>query len=215
MLYYFILVIIVPFFFLCLPTRVIGKKFVKNIKNNSAIFSCNHQTMNDPIILKIRVNFKFKFIAKDSLFKNKLSNWFLRKLGAYPIKRGGNDIQAVKQTLTNLKENNHIVIFPEGTRVKEGESGEFKNGLALMALKSDCYVIPAVFRKRTRLFVFNTLLIGKPFKFSDIEKFRDVKPTKEILNEASEYLSNITNNLKTIKIKDYKKQVKKELLEFK
>jgi 1-acyl-sn-glycerol-3-phosphate acyltransferase len=193
-----------------LPTKVIGKKLYKKTQNKATIFACNHQTNNDAIIIKARVNLRFKFIAKASLFKNKFIGWIFRGLGGYPVNRGGNDIKAVKTTLEHLKNNRHLVIFPEGTRVKPDESVEYKNGLALFALKTDCYVVPSVFRKRTRAFVFNKLVIGEPFKFSDMEEFKNVKPTKEVLNRASEVLQDKMNYLKSVDLKEYKKQIKEK-----
>ena len=202
--------ILAPLVFIFLPTRIIGKKYVKPVKKQAAITSCNHQSNGDPIILKARVNTAYKLMAKESLFKNKLCAWYISKLGAYPVKRGQNDISAVKKTLGYLKNNKHLAIFPEGTRVKEGDKAELKNGLVMFALKSDCYVIPAIFRKKPRVFRFNTLLIGKPFKFSDIEEFKDKKIDKELMDRASEILSSKMQYLKQVDIKEYKKLVKEE-----
>ena len=203
-------ILFIPYIYLCLPTRVIGKKLYKKTKGKSAIFACNHQSNNDAIIIKARISLRFKFMAKASLFKNKFMGWIFKGLGGYPINRGGNDIKAIKTTLDHLKNNRQIVIFPEGTRVQPDESVEYKNGLALFALKTDCYVVPSVFRKRTKPFVFNKLVIGEPFKFSDMEEFKDVKPTKEVLNRASEILQEKMNYLKNINLKEYKKQIKEK-----
>ena len=200
-----------PWVFIILPTRIIGKKYVKSVKKSSAITSCNHQSLGDPIVLKARVNTSYKLMAKDSLFRKKFTGWYLTKLGAYPVKRGENDIGVVRKTLGYLKDNKHLVIFPEGTRSKTEEMSELKNGLVMFALKSDCYVIPAIFRKKPRPFVFNTLLIGKPFKFSEMEEFKDKKVDKELMAKASEILSDKMKYLKEVDIKEYKKLVKADL----
>ncbi|MGN0961733.1 MAG: lysophospholipid acyltransferase family protein [Christensenellales bacterium] len=189
MLYWILWIILAPFIFILLPTRVIGRKYYKLTKKKATIFATNHQSLNDPIVLKVRVNPNFKLMAKSSLFKTKFTNWFLRKLGAYPVNRGGNDITAVKTSLTHLKNNKHLVIFPEGTRGNAGDLNNLKDGVATFALKTDCYVVPAIFKKKPRVLSFNTLLIGKPFKFSDFEEFKGVKATKEIIQKASEILS--------------------------
>ena len=207
MAYFFIWIIVAPILWLILPTRIIGKKFIRKVKKDAAIFSCNHQTMNDPLIIKSRYP-RTKCMAKSGLFKNKFSNWLFRTIGAYPVDRGGNDIQAVKTTLKHLKNNKKVLIFPEGTRVKEGEDVQLKNGVVMFALKTDCYVVPMIFKKRTNAFVFNTLLVGEAFKFSNYEEFKDVKPTKEVLEKASNLLAEKMQYLKDISIKDYKKQLK-------
>lgn len=210
MRFWVLFILLIPYIYLCLPTKVIGKALYKKTKGKSAIFACNHQTNNDAIIIKARVNKKFKFLAKASLFKNKFLGWIMRGLGAYPINRGENDIQAVKTTLNYLKNDKQIVIFPEGTRVKSDESAEYKNGLVMFALKTDSYVVPSVFRKKTKPFVFNKLVIGEPFKFSDMEEFKDVKITKEVLNRASEILHEKMAYLKTVDLKEYKKLIKEK-----
>lgn len=208
MIFWISWIILAPLACIILPTRVIGKKYIKSVKKSAAITSCNHQSIGDPIILKAKVNTGYKLMAKDSLFKKKLAGWYLTKLGAYPVKRGENDIGVVRKTLGYLKENKHLVIFPEGTRSKSEEMAELKNGLVMFALKSDCYVIPAIFRKKPRPFVFNTLLIDKPFKFSDMEEFKDKKVDKELLAKASEILSAKMKYLKEVNIKEYKQLVK-------
>ena len=52
-------------------------------------------------------------------------------MGMYPINRQQNDIQAVKKTLSLLKNDKAICIFPEGTRIPDTEMNEAKNGVAL------------------------------------------------------------------------------------
>ncbi len=205
------LILVVPLIFIILPTRIIGKKYLKQTKGKATIISCNHQSNFDPVVLKARVNPNCKIMAKDTLFKNKFLGWYLKKLGGYPVKRGENDIGVVKKTLTYLRQNNHLVIFPEGTRGKTGDLAELKNGLVMFALKSDCYVVPVVFKKKPKLFIFNTLLIGKPFKFSEIEGFKGMKIDKVLMDNASDILSEKMQFLKDINIKDYKKLLKADL----
>lgn len=208
MIYWILWILCAPWVALFFPTRVIGKKYYKATKGEKTIFSANHQSLNDPIILKVRVNPNFKLMAKDSLFKNKLFGSVLRKLGAYPVNRGGNDIEAVKTTLGYLKKNKHVVIFPEGTRIDDGDMDALKDGVATFAMKTDSYVVPAIFKKKPRFFSFNSILIGKPFKFSDFEEFRGVKVTKELIQKGSKLLSEKLKYLKELSPKEYKKIIK-------
>lgn len=203
-------IILAPLCYIFYPTRIIGKKYYKITKKNGTIFTSNHQSLIDPIILKARVNPNFKMMAKHTLFKSKFSNKFLRMLGAYPVNREGGDISAVKNSLNYLKNNKHLVIFPEGTRGNSGELNALKDGVATFALKTDCYVVPSIFKKKPKFLSFNTLLIGKPFKFSDYDEFKDAKITKELTHRASEILTERLNFLKNITSKEYKKIIKKE-----
>ena len=214
MLNWLFAVIVYPIVYFFLPTKIVGKKFLKSAKKQPAIYSANHQSNNDPIIIKYRVNWFARFMGKVDLFKKKIVGGFFKKIGVYPVNRGGNDIESVKYTLKLLKNKKNIVIFPEGTRVKEGESQEYKNGLVFFALKTDCLVVPMVFRKKPRFFRFNKLVIGEPFRFSQIPEFQGIgKPDKEKLNQASTYLTEKMKYLKEVDIKEYKKEVKQKLKE--
>jgi len=210
-MYWIMWVLVYIGMFFGIPTRTIGKKYLKNIKKDSAIISYNHQSNYDAVLIKAKVVPTAKMMAKSSLFKGKFVSWFLKSLGAYPVNRGANDIQAVKTTLKYLKDGKKIGIAPEGTRVKEGESVEFKNGLVSFALKTDSYIVPLIFRKPTKLFKSNTILIGKPFKFSEIDGFKDVKLDKDVLNRATVVLEEKMNYLKNVNIKEYKEIIKEDL----
>lgn len=208
MIFWICWLIVVPFVLILFPTKVCGRKYLKMTKKQATIYCANHQTNNDAVILKAKVMPRAKIMAKKSLFKFKPFGWLLKKFGAYPVDRGGNDISSVKYTLKILKENKKLLLFPEGTRIKNADAIDIKNGAVMFALKTDSYVVPTYFRKITMPFVFNKYLIGKPFKFSDMEEFKDKKIDKELLDKASEYLVSKMKELKEIDYKEYKKQYK-------
>lgn len=214
MILWICIILIFPFVLMLFPTKIYGKKYLKKVKKKAAIFASNHQTNNDVIILKSRICPNSKIMAKNSLFKNKIGGFFLRKFGGYPVDRGGNDITAIKTTLKILKNNKQILLFPEGTRMKNAEEINVKNGLSLFAIKTDCYVVPMCFRKNTMPFVFNKLMIGKPFKFSEYTECSSGKTDKETLETASRILEEKMQYLRAVSIKDYKleyKEYKKKL----
>lgn len=211
MIYWILWVLLAPWVALFFPTKVIGKKYYKATKGKKTILASNHQSLADPILLKVRVNPNFKLMAKNSLFNNKLFGSLLRKMGAYPVNRGGNDIEAVKTTLGHLKKNKHVVIFPEGTRIDDGDMEALKDGVATFAMKTDSYVVPAIFKKKPRFLSPNSILIGKPFKFSDYEEFKGVKITKELIQKGSQILAEKLKFLKEISPKEYKKMIKQDL----
>lgn len=211
-LFYILWLIVCPLLVIFCPTKIIGKKYLKQVKNQASIFTCNHQSNFDPVILKCRVNKKFKIMAKESLFRGKFKNWFFRSVvGAYPVNRGDNDVTAIKTTLKYLKDKKSLLIFPEGTRNKDGNMSQFKTGVVMFAIKTNAFVIPSAFQKCPRLFRRNKLLIGKPFKFSDIDGFDDGKIDKDSLEKATKVLYDKIKYLKEVDYKEYKKQVILEL----
>lgn len=210
MIFWIAWIIMCPIVAIFWPTKIIGKHYLKKVKKQSAIFCSNHQTNSDAIIYKVKVKTNVKIMAKKSLFKSKIGGWFLKKCGAYPVDRGGNDINAVKTTLKYLKDKKHVLIFPEGTRIQNADALSLKTGVVTFALKTDSYIVPTCFKKVTKAFVRNQLIVGKPFRFSDMEEFKDKKIDKELISKANEVLSNKMNGLKNINVKEYKKQIKNE-----
>lgn len=162
------------------PTKVIG---IKNIpKKGKFIFCCNHQSNKDILVLGTRIiRRRFKYMAKEELFKNKLVGAVLKGLGGYPIKRGEADLKAIKQTLGYLKDEKAVCIFPEGTRMETTEANEVKDGAIVFALRSKSPIIPACIVRFPKVFRRNKLVIGEPFNLSEMEEFKDKKPTPELI----------------------------------
>lgn len=86
MFFYFWLIVLYIPLLLIYPCRVIGKKNLP--KKGRLIFSANHQTLNDPIIIAYKLcKRRFRFMAKAPLFKNKIAGAILKGMGAYPVNK--------------------------------------------------------------------------------------------------------------------------------
>jgi glycerol-3-phosphate dehydrogenase (NAD(P)+) len=81
-------------------------------------------------------------VAKRELFDNRLIGWFLNCLGAFPVRRGESDEEAVATAMAVLARGDAVVIFPEGTRIRKDGLGTPKRGVARMALESGAPVVP-------------------------------------------------------------------------
>ncbi len=186
----FYIILIIAFIPCCLifPTKLVGKKNLP--KKGKVILACNHQSNCDaPILIYKLSKRRIYFMAKEELFKNKFFGWFLKKMGAFSVKRGANDINAIKTTLTHLKKGHAVCLFPEGSRLVSSEKNELKNGTAMMALKTASPIVPTYFIKKTKPFTKNILVLGKPFVLNEMEMFKDKKIDKELLDEASKIIS--------------------------
>lgn len=116
---------------------------VENIPQDRAlVMASNHRSYADPVILTMPMKKPVTYMAKEELFKNKLFGWFIRKLGAFPVKRGTGDMQVIDDAVDILESGRHLVIFPEGTRSKDGKVGKGKTGVALIAARSGADVLP-------------------------------------------------------------------------
>lgn len=115
----------------------------ENIPQDRAlVMASNHRSYADPVILTMPMKKPVTYMAKEELFKNKLFGWFITKLGAFPVKRGGGDMQVIDDSVAILESGRHLVIFPEGTRSKDGKVGKGKTGVALIAARSGADVLP-------------------------------------------------------------------------
>lgn len=115
----------------------------ENIPQDRAlVMASNHRSYADPVILTMPMKRPVTYMAKEELFKNRLFGWFITKLGAFPVKRGGGDMQVIDDSVAILNSGRNLVIFPEGTRSKDGKVGKGKTGVALIAAKSGADVLP-------------------------------------------------------------------------
>lgn len=114
------------------PVTIIGRE---NLPEHGALLCPNHNSNWDPVLvaLKVPVNYRLHIMAKKELFCNKVFDWVLRKLGAFPVDRGEGDIEAVKTALKAIKSGDNLLIFPEGTRVEHEGALPAKGGVAVIA----------------------------------------------------------------------------------
>lgn len=110
----------------------------------SAIVVSNHVNYLDPMAMGALSPRALHFMAKEELFSNPVAGWILRKLGAFPVRRGRGDRRAIRHALQLLEEGKVLAMFPEGTRSETGELMELQRGAALLALKSGAPVVPMV-----------------------------------------------------------------------
>lgn len=124
--------------------KVFGKENLphKNGIKGGYIIACNHQEYSDPPLIAAVIKSKFSFMAKSELFKNKLFAWLIRKCGAFPVERGAGDNAAIDKAISDIESGRAFVIFPEGTRSKDGNIARAKSGIAVIAGKANAPVLP-------------------------------------------------------------------------
>ena len=130
-----------PLFRLFLRMEVFGRENIP--EEGPVVIASNHLSLLDPPILGAAATRKIHFMAKSELFKPAWFGALIRKLGAFPVKRGEMDREAIKTGLTILKENKVLAVFPEGTRSKDGELGRAGGGAFMMGIKRKAKIVPA------------------------------------------------------------------------
>jgi len=171
------------FFFLFYRVKIIGLDNVP--KEGAAILCANHVGEMDMFFIGYKVKRLVRYMAKSELFKIPILSPLIKFLGAFPVKRGKADVEAIKTALRLLDEGHIVGIFPEGTRLKnkKGKTVKAKPGAALLAQKSGAPILPVAVEGKYRPFSKIKIVFGKPFSL-DLDK--DKKYTNNELVVISE-----------------------------
>ena len=102
----------------------------------------NHMSNADPPVLVSSIPRMLHFMAKEGLYRYPVASSFLMAVGTHPTKREGFDLAAVRWNLDLLREEQAIVLFPEGTRSRGGGMNRGKPGVAYIHAKSGAPVLP-------------------------------------------------------------------------
>lgn len=148
------------------PVTAVGAENVP--AEGKAIVCANHQSGQDPMILAVHIRRKIRFMAKKEIFSFKPLGWLMDAVGAFPVARGENDLNAIRTSFKLLNEGNVLGIFPEGKRFSDGEMHAAKNGVSMIALRSGAPVIPAYIVGNYKPFRRMRLVVGKPVDLSDL-----------------------------------------------
>lgn len=145
------------------PVRVEG---LEDLPDGGVLLCPNHSSNWDPVLvaLKVPVNYRLHIMAKKELFCNKVFDWVLRKLGAFPVDRGEGDIEAVKTALKAIKSGDNLLIFPEGTRVEHEGALPAKGGVAVIGIRSGAQFVPVYVEGNKRLFRRTRIIFGQAYR---------------------------------------------------
>ena len=113
-------------------------------RHTPLILVANHQGAADIPVLLAYLPVRFRFAIKKELFKIPIFGWYLRQAGYFPIDRQVilSAYKTLDQIIGILKAGESVMIFPEGTRSRDGSLGKFKRGSLMAALKSGAPVMP-------------------------------------------------------------------------
>lgn len=162
-LYVILVTLLKPIMALLFPHKVVG---LENFPKGPALLCANHASGWDPILIAMCIPKKIglAFMSKEELFKIPVVGCLIRKVGAFPVKRGGNDLAAMKTALKTLTDGNYLMIFPEGTRVEKKGDAEAKGGVAVLATRTGAPMVPIYCGGKHKLFRRTTVVIGEPYR---------------------------------------------------
>ena len=164
--------------------RVIGRE---NVPKEGRLMICaNHSGMADPIWIyfALKLGHVPRIMAKQEVMKVPVLGQMLKFFGVFGVDRDSTDINAVKTALRCLNDEQQILVFPEGTRVKPGTFVEPKRGAVTLAARTNAPVLPVYLTANRRPFSPLTCVIGQPY----LLQFEGKRATDEDLRKCSEDL---------------------------
>jgi 1-acyl-sn-glycerol-3-phosphate acyltransferase len=106
------------------------------------ILASNHASFLDPPLVGAGVRRDINYLARESLFRFPVSGWILRHWNSVPVDREGGGARGLKAILDRLLQGGAIILFPEGTRTRDGKLQPARSGIGLTVIKSNAPVVP-------------------------------------------------------------------------
>lgn len=120
--------------------RFLGRE---HIPIEGGVLVCsNHQSFFDPMLVGMGFRRRLNYLARKTLFRFFAFRWLIEFLDAIPIDREGGGLGGLKETLKRLKRGELVLIFPEGTRTRDGEVAALKPGFVALARRSKTPLLP-------------------------------------------------------------------------
>ncbi len=139
-LYYTARFLIRLLMFLLTRWRVTGKENIPG--DGPLLIVVNHLSLADPPVIGTSINRKAIFLAKEELFRSGLSRYIVRGLGAFPVRRGRMNREAMRKAEQLLAQGMALIMFPEGRRSQGGQLEPAFSGAALIACRNHVPVLP-------------------------------------------------------------------------
>ena len=141
------------------------------LPRHGALLVANHSSNWDPILLATALprDYRLRVMGKEELFRNPILNWAIRVGGAFPVKRGGADIQAVKTAIQSIRDGQNLLIFPEGTVIRggigkaDGLPAHAHSGAAVIGVRTGAVFVPVFMDGEKKLFHQTCIIIGEPY----------------------------------------------------
>ena len=142
-LYILARIFMTPFFLVYFRYVRTGREHAR--LKGGVIVASNHRSFLDPFAIGGALPWRrpMNYVAKVELFERRWRGWILSRFGAFPIRRGESDEDAMETARLLVERGGAVCIFPEGTRIRSGSLGEPKRGVGRLALQTGAPVIPA------------------------------------------------------------------------
>jgi 1-acyl-sn-glycerol-3-phosphate acyltransferase len=152
--------------------RVTGRERVPLA--GGVIIASNHISFWDPPLIGVVAPRELFFLAKEELFRTPVLGPFLRSVNSIPIRRGVADLSGMSRAMERLREGAALVMFPEGSRMRDGELHPARPGVGMMAVHADVPIVPCYVSgsDRQRQWLYRgarvRISFGRPYRWQDL-----------------------------------------------
>lgn len=145
LLYWIVVSILWVFIHLVWRIEIIGRENLETVRKGGGwVVAGNHVSNLDPLFIVVCIYdlTRMRVLAKAELFQNGFFGWFLRCMGAVSVDRGKGDTRMLDQVTAECRRGKGVLVFPEGTRSKDGRLGNLKSGAFVIAAAAGADMVP-------------------------------------------------------------------------
>jgi 1-acyl-sn-glycerol-3-phosphate acyltransferase len=151
-------------------------------REGPVILASNHISNADAVViggwLTPKLGRRIHWLGKKEMFEWPVVGWMARNGGVMPVDRGAADVEAFRLAQRVLEAGHVLMVFPEGTRSPSGELQVPKDGLAMLALRTNATIVPIGLSNTDHVWKKGSLLprpgghatmrIGEPFRLAEL-----------------------------------------------
>ncbi len=174
-------------------------------KKGGFVLAPNHSSFWDPpLIGSVTFLRIFRFMARDTLFRNPIGGAMIRWMGAFPVRRGAVDRKSWDTFARLINNGEAVMLFPEGTRTPDGEIQPGKAGAGMLIYKSRALVVPVYAhgsyaawpkgRKFPSFFKRIHVIYGEPMDFTE---YFNAEEGREVYTQITDRIMERIKGLKT------------------
>jgi len=134
--------VLLVLFSLLFHIRIVHRKRLP--ARGGALIVSNHQSYLDPILVAMGTQRPLHPMARETLFRFRPFAMLIRSAYAFPVRRASADLGAIREAMRRLKDGAAVLMFPEGTRTRDGSIAPLQAGLITIAGRAGVPIVPAV-----------------------------------------------------------------------
>lgn len=106
------------------------------------IVASNHISFQDPPLIGTALVRELHYLAKEELFRQPVLGPLITYFNSIPIRRGMADLSGLHRAMECLKAGNALIVFPEGSRMRDGELHPGRPGVGMLSVNTDALILP-------------------------------------------------------------------------